>query len=777
MYRSLLLVWIASCAIGLPLPVVAAEPTTAAVAANEPVCFTGGAFKVFWSKVGQRVCLKCHHNDGDAAGSELLLGDEFAAAAGQRGELLAKNYAAMVAIARQSDDGQSRLLLKARGELDHGGGEVLAADSSELRLLQQFVASVSGEPAATPSPVDLSQWDDDLGSFFDGLEMISDQRLLRRLTLSLAGRLPSDAERQTVRAGGLAAIEPLLAEIMREDGFYERLLEGFNDIFLTLGYTGLGLDALAYNHFDKSRLWYQKHSLDHLPEEERQKARYKLSNQYNESLRREPLELLRYIVKNDRPFTEIVTADYTTVSPYSARGYGVFETIRDQFEDPDAPFEYIPTRIPALTARSGKVQPTEDGFYPHSGLLTMFQYLRRYPTTETNRNRLRARMYYQHFLGVDIMNLAPRVSDAAAVEAQYEIPTMQAASCVICHRTIDPIAGLFQDYYNEDGHYGPRKDGWFEDMFPPGREGTGLPEDQQLRRLQWLGQQTASDPRFATAMAGHVYYILTGRRPLEPPEDIDSKDFAARRRAYLAQRDVIAAAAERFVRESYNLKVLFQSLALSPLYRADALADGAASDEQLAAWDEVGVVRMLGPEQLERKIAAVFGKPWGRLDGTYGILYGGIDSKEVTQRLSDPSGAVGSLQRIMANDVACKNVAADFKLPPQQRRLFPGIEPDVVPSSEDPEAEQKIRAAIVHLHQHILGREDSPDHPEVDMTYDLLATVVAEATAREQYDKTESYFCKSSGSEGPRDPDPHYTIRAWRAVVTYLLRQPDFLYE
>lgn len=278
-------------------------------------------------------------------------------------------------------------------------------------------------------------------------------------------------------------------------------------------------------------------------------------------------------------------------------------------------------------------------------------------------------------------------------------------------------------------------------------------------------------------MAGHVYYILTGRRPLEPPEDIDSKDFAARRRAYLAQRDVIAEAAERFVRESYNLKAIFQSLALSPLYRADGVADCAASAEQLAAWDDVGVVRMLGPEQLERKIVAVFGKPWGRLDDTYGILYGGIDSKEVTQRLSDPSGAVGSLQRIMANDVACKNVAADFQLPPQQRRLFPGIEPDVVPSSDDPEAEQKIHAAIVHLHAYILGREDSPDHPEVEMTYNLLMAVLAEATGREHFDKVESYFCKSSGDEGPRDPDPHYTIRAWRAVVTYLLRQPDFLYE
>lgn len=28
-----------------------------------------------------------------------------------------------------------------------------------------------------------------------------------------------------------------------------------------------------------------------------------------------------------------------------------------------------------------------------------------------------------------------------------------------------------------------------------------------------------------------------------------------------------------------------------------------------------------------------------------------------------------------------------------------------------------------------------------------------------------------------RPDDPHYTIRAWRSVVTYLLRRSEFLYE
>ncbi|MFT4557978.1 MAG: hypothetical protein ACI92S_003352, partial [Planctomycetaceae bacterium] len=61
--------------------------------------------------------------------------------------------------------------------------------------------------------------------------------------------------------------------------------------------------------------------------------------------------------------------------------------------------------------------------------------------------------------------------------------------------------------------------------------------------------------------------------------------------------------------------------------------------------------------------------------------------------------------------------------------------------------------------------------------YRLFTGVVQEATSRERFEQVENYFCKSQGQEGPRDKDPHYTIRSWRAVVTYLLCQQEFLYE
>jgi hypothetical protein len=190
--------------------------------------------------------------------------------------------------------------------------------------------------------------------------------------------------------------------------------------------------------------------------------------------------------------------------------------------------------------------------------------------------------------------------------------------------------------------------------------------------------------------------------------------------------------------------------------------------------DDLGLVRMLAPEQVERKVAAVFGKPWGRLTEQMAMLYGGIDSKEVTERATDPSGAMGAIQRILANDVACRETALDFSRKPADRRLFPGIETDVVPGSS-PEADAKIRNAIVYLHQRVLGRFDKVDSPEVTRSFQLFASIVNDATERKNFEKQEIYSCRQNLLQPV--PDPKYTVRAWRGVITYLLRQSEFLYE
>src|SRR5207249_4349609 len=154
--------------------------------------------------------------------------------------------------------------------------------------------------------------------------------------------LPTAEEIAVIEKQGLRALDGLLDGVMKENAFYERLAEAFNDIFLVRGYGDGAESALSYDHFSMTRHWTQKFDLSHVGDAKaQQQARYKLDADYREALLREPLELIKHIVREDRPFTEIVTADYIMESPYTARGYGNFDELRERFHNVDDPFEYI----------------------------------------------------------------------------------------------------------------------------------------------------------------------------------------------------------------------------------------------------------------------------------------------------------------------------------------------------------------------------------------------------------------------------------------------------
>ena len=253
------------------------------------------------------------------------------------------------------------------------------------------------------------------------------------------------------------------------------------------------------------------------------------------------MKLIEHVVRNDRPFTEVVTADYIMVSPYTARGYGVFDEVKDKFKNPDDPFEYVPGEAEGAR-RPEQEQQNQDsatGFYPHAGLLSTFQYLTRYPTTETNRNRLRARMYYQHFLGVDVLELAARVSDAATVHGQVQGPDDGGGRVRGVPQDARPgrraVPGLLAVRRLWASTASGRAAGSPTCSGPDSRART-CPPAERWRALQWLGERTAKDPRFAVAMVEHVYYILTGRKVLLPPKDIEDPLYPAKLRAYTEQR-------------------------------------------------------------------------------------------------------------------------------------------------------------------------------------------------------------------------------------------------
>jgi hypothetical protein len=106
--------------------------------------------------------------------------------------------------------------------------------------------------------------------------------------------------------------------------------------------------------------------------------------------------------------------------------------------------------------------------------------------------------------------------------------------------------------------------------------------------------------------------------------------------------------------------------------------------------------------------------------------------------------------------------------------LFPFVDPATLPGNS-PAGDAAIRNNIAYLHRKILGRYDEPNSQEAARTFDLFAGIVADAKRQKNLDTRETWSCRQSTPEPPEDP--HYTIRAWRGVVTYLLRRPEFLYE
>jgi hypothetical protein len=84
-----------------------------------------------------------------------------------------------------------------------------------------------------------------------------------------------------------------------------------------------------------------------------------------------------------------------------------------------------------------------------------------------------------------------------------------------------------------------------------------------------------------------------------------------------------------------------------------------------------------------------------------------------------------------------------------------------------------IRQAMVHLHERILGMTENPDSPEIERTWKLFTGVLQDAKQKKGIEPREIYHCR----QGAEAADPLYTVRAWRAVATYLLRRQEFLYE
>jgi hypothetical protein len=423
-----------------------------------------------WAPLLSTKSFACHNPNGQAAKSNLVLqGTDYPG-------YVEANYQTVANIARLEIDGVSLLLLKPSEQIEHGGGEQITTESPEYELLTEMIDRFDAPIHCVDDKV--------IRAFYADLELLDEAGTLRKAVFQLTGRMPTPEEIEFVDGNGFDALDPVLDAVMHEEAFYVRLEEIYNDVLHTDAYL-LGddaVDTVDMGRFPNAR-WF-----DALPEDEIAAAR----NATNDAIAREPLELIASVVRRDRPFSEILTANFTLVNPWSARSYGIG---LEHFADQNDPNEWVPATF---------------SDFAHSGLLSTSVYLNRYPTTPTNRNRARSRAFYKFFFATDVLRLAARPIDVSAI-ADFN-PTLYNQNCTVCHDYVDPLAGAFQNF-DETGRYRPDQ-AWFTDMRPPGFEDDLIPYDANRTALQWLMPRLVEDEKFALSVVYTMYTGLTGQETI-----------------------------------------------------------------------------------------------------------------------------------------------------------------------------------------------------------------------------------------------------------------------
>lgn len=425
-----------------------------------------------------------------------------------------------------------------------------------------------------------------------------------------------------------------------------------------------------------------------------------------DSIAEEPLRLIEHVVTTDRPYSEIVTANYTFANGVVAAIWGL------PYTGNGAEWQ--------RTSWQNAVEPR-----PAAGILSSSQLYFRFRSAGANYHRGRANaisraLLCHDYLAADILiDTSIDLSDPEVVaNAVVANP-----SCAGCHQTLDPL-GSFLPGFRANIAVGNIESYPVMDMYRPNREQqwrttTKRPPGffgQAGQKVDDLGRMIAADPRFARCAA---------------------QRFAA----YFSERDMealpvawISSLTDAFVASGLNAKALAKAVVLSDEFRVSHVKAGQSEE---AAAGVVGLQK-LRPEQLDRMIEDLTGYRWqtnatGKVGGvTIGVsnllqsdavgfrsLAGGIDSMFVTLPSHTYNAVASLVLRRIAADAAGFVVAADFAKPNRaNRKLLTLVDATTRTPAE-------IRAQLAALHARIYGTLDAADSAEVELTYALFADTLA----------------------------------------------------
>jgi hypothetical protein len=505
---------------------------------------------------------------------------------------------------------------------------------------------------------------------------------------------------------------------------------------------------------------------------------------------REPIELLMRIWRDDVPASRMLTNDETIVDPSLARAYGLLQSDGRTFRDGStAAFNTNPADD-ATERRQVRLVDTDAnritdvnaslGAWPHQGIFSTPSFLRRFPTTASNRERTRARVVLESFLAVPIMKFAAFAAPEIPPGQSLENLTWDTQPCVVCHVALDPIASNLNMWNGNtallttrvpcrhDGMRGPgfgfvalpgegaalpatprpALDNDNDCPVPDDGAGTGALDTRGPARFAWLVDRVVEHPRFAYAVVVPLYEGLLGTKLVGAPESLDDPDFDAKARAFAAQQRELATIVDAFVAGGGRFRPAVKAILMSRSFRAVDVAAGATPDAGTArALELLGIGvngRLATPENVARRLENLTGLPWTRQrnpnaaenlapDGFYNVLFGGIDSDSVTVRSRDPSAVRAAVARRLGNEVACIVVPQDLSIVDSTTRpLFRSFDLDDEPLDAAgnivPAVDARIRAQVRRLHV-VLWNEEVVDDAEIEASVALFYAALRELRA------------------------------------------------
>ncbi|MCL2179279.1 MAG: DUF1588 domain-containing protein [Proteobacteria bacterium] len=761
-----------------------------------------------WGPLLVKTCQGCHNTSGlaslDAHSRFVLLPEAYPNAA-------QANLSLISSLAKEQVSGSSYLLSKVSGKIPHGGGNIYPEGSEGYVQLQNFIAQLDAPllPSSGGPPPSCENVSPTMDERLNAARTLDAQATFRKAAINISGRLPTPEENMR-----LAQFPERLGEsmdaLLEEKAFYVRLKEVFNDAFIL---SREGQEWFDIRHFQYRDIYERNEDGENVYRETvavdypnfDTLNQNKQTRETHISLWEEPLALIAYIAQNNRPFTEILTANYTVINPYTAFLYGL------QASPPplQAP---IDEWTPATELRQRRGTSTE-ALVPRAGVLTSAAFLTRWTSTYSNRSRGRAEFVSKNFLANSILSFALRPVDSTQLDSTQR-PTVNNPACSVCHYYMDPLAAAFSGFTLGWQHasYKPHEGPWNEVGALAGFQGEAFefPVKDTTKAMPWIAQRIAADPRFPYAMVLRVFEGITGRKPLEYPRDTLNPNYALLLSAWESQNAFLHNVASRMAQQGMNIKVAFKEILLSPYFRA-------AQDSNLPAELAIGLGegRLLTPEMLARKIRATLGAHWGGFrneiprdyellaSNSYNILYGGLHPSQNPQRLTQINTVMLAIARTMAQEMGCRIPAWEFSKPPHERTVLTKVQQDTVPLRQnspagpfevDTEGERAIRENLAYLHERLLGETVPPNSPEVNLSYGLFVDTWKERQeASPPHTNIDNWSCSgrwdlSKPNENntgfatlPTEQqivrDASFTLYAWETVLTYMLMDFRFIHE